>query len=77
MVMCYHQRDGSTILDLPIHYNSMASMVCMAVDYGSVVYTDDYSAYLPMRQHGFRHESVCHSSREYARDVFIVTTANK
>ncbi len=68
MVMCYHQRNGCTVFDVPVHYDSISGLVCRTVSYGSRVYTDDYAAYSPLKEHGFMHESVCHSGREYARD---------
>ncbi len=42
MVMCYHQRNGNTVFDVPVHYDSISRLVCSAVGYGSTVYTDDY-----------------------------------
>jgi hypothetical protein len=68
MVMCYHQRNGRTVFDVPINYDSIASLVCKTIGYGSTVYTDDYAAYLALKEHGFKHQSVSHSSKEYARD---------
>lgn len=68
MVMCYHQRNGSTVFDVPVNYDSIVSLVCKTVSYGAMVYTDDYVAYSPLKEHGFMHQSVYHSSREYARD---------
>jgi transposase-like protein len=68
MVMCYHQRNGSTVFDVPVHYyDSIASLVCKTIGYGSTVYTDEYAAYLALKEHGFKHQSVSHSSKEYAR----------
>jgi len=72
MVMCYHQRNGSTLFDVPTNYDSIASMVCKTTRYGSTVYTDEYVAYSPLKEHGFQHHSVSHSSKEYARgDVHV------
>jgi transposase-like protein len=68
MVMCYHQRNGSTVFDVPKQYTSIVGLVCKTIGYGSIVYTDDYVAYSPLKEHGFKHESVSHSSMEYARD---------
>jgi transposase-like protein len=68
MVMCYHQRNGSTLFDVPVHYDSITSLVCKTTGYGSTVYTDDYVAYLALKEHGFKHQSVSHSNKEYARD---------
>jgi transposase-like protein len=68
MVMCYHERDGSTAFDVPVHYDSISGLVCMTVGYGSTVYTDDYVAYSSLKEHGFVHGSVCHSGKEYAKD---------
>lgn len=72
MVMCYHQRNGRTVFDVPQHYDSISSLVCKTVGYGSRMYTDEYVAYSPLTQHGFQHESVSHSGKEYARgDVHV------
>jgi len=72
MIMCYHERNGITVFDVPMNYDSISSMVCMNVRYGSRVYTDEYVAYSPLNEHGFKHQSVSHSSREYARcDVHV------
>ena len=67
MVMCYCKRNGSTILDVPVHCDSISSLVCSTVAYGSKVYTDEYVAYSPLKEYGFEHESVSHSGKEYAR----------
>jgi len=72
MVMCYHERNGKTVFDAPTNYDSISSLVCRTVGYGSSVYTDEYVAYSPLNEHGFKHQSVSHSSKEYARcDVHV------
>lgn len=73
MVMCYHERNGSTVVfDVPQQNGSISVMVCRNVAYGSRVYTDEYVAYSPLKEHGFEHESVSHSGKEYARgDVHV------
>jgi len=67
MVMCYHQRNGNTVFDVPVHHDSISSLVCKTIDYSSRVYTDEYVAYSPLKEYGFKHECVCHSGKEYAR----------
>ena len=55
-----------------IHHNYIPSLVCRNASYGSTVYTDEYVAYSSLKEHRFLHESVCHSSKEYARgDVHV------
>jgi transposase-like protein len=80
MVICYHQqkREGegegegednnTTILDVPVQYDSIASLVCNRVDHNSIVYTDEYRAYHSLKDYGYKHYTVTHSSKEYARD---------
>jgi transposase len=66
MVMCYHERNGKTVFGVPMNYDSISGLVCSTVSYASTVYTDEYVAYSPLKEHGFKHESVSHSSREYS-----------
>jgi transposase len=78
MVICYHQQkregeggegeDNTTILDVPVQYDSIASLVCNRVDHNSIVYTDEYRAYHSLKDYGYKHYTVTHSSKEYARD---------
>lgn len=42
------KRSGNTILDIPIHYDSMASLVCNRVSY--TVYTDECRAYKVLKE---------------------------
>ena len=35
---------------------------------GSLIYTDEYDIYARLEVWGYRHQSVCHSAGEYARD---------
>ena len=35
---------------------------------GSLIYTDEYDSYARLEQWGYRHQTVCHSAGEYARD---------
>jgi hypothetical protein len=78
MVICYHQqkREGegggegednnntTTILDVPVQYDSsIASLVCNnRVDHNSIVYTDEYRAYHSLKDYGYKHYTVTHSS---------------
>ncbi|MEM2759647.1 MAG: hypothetical protein QXU32_08975 [Nitrososphaerales archaeon] len=72
--MCYHQRDGITVFDVPVYYYSVSALACKTIDYGSSAYTDEYMAYAPLKEYGFQHESVCHSDKKYARggDSFTI-----
>jgi transposase-like protein len=46
----------------------IASLVCNRVDHNSIVYTDEYRAYHSLKDYGYKHYTVTHSSKEYARD---------
>ena len=55
MVMCYHQRGGDTILEVPQNYPSIAELVCSTIQKGSRINTDEYSVYDSLQQRGFEH----------------------
>jgi len=77
MIICYHQRDGNTIFDVPID-EKIISLVCKRVEYASNIYTDDFKAYDRLREYGFNHYSINHSNKEYARDnIHINNCENK
>lgn len=65
MITCFHQRNGMTYFDVPVH-KSLLEIVCNRVRYGSTVFSDEYRAYDSLEEHGFIHESVNHSEKEYA-----------
>ena len=72
MVMCYHQRGGSTVYGVPQEFRSILGLVMNVIAKGSRVYTDEFNAYDSLAAMGYRHESVCHKDREYARgDVHV------
>ena len=66
MAMCYHQRGGNTVYGVPQTFSSIADLV-NAISRGSTTYTDELSAYDSLDGRGYRHESVCHKDKEYAR----------
>jgi transposase-like protein len=71
MITCIHQRNGMTYFDVPIK-QSLVDVVCTNVGYGSMIYTDEYLPYGKLEEHGFVHEQVNHSKKEYARgDVHV------
>lgn len=72
MITCIHERgSGMTLFDVPIQ-QPLLDVVCSSVSYGSTVYTDEYRAYGQLQEHGFVHERVGHSGKEYARgDVHV------
>ena len=72
MAMCYHQRGGSTVYEVPQEFWSILGLVMNVIAKGSRVYTDEFNAYDSLAAMGYRHESVCHKDREYARgDVHV------
>jgi transposase len=66
MITCIHQRNGMTYFDVPIK-QSLVDVVCTNVGYGSMICTDEYLPYGKLEEHGFVHEQVNHSKKEYAR----------
>jgi transposase-like protein len=67
MILCCHQRNGRTFLNVPANGEPLSSLVCNTVSYGSTVYTDEYPAYQKLIEYGFEHDTVCHSIGKYAR----------
>ena len=67
MVMCYHQRKGDTIFDVPQNYLSIADLVCKKISKGSRINTDEYKAYHSLNSLGYEHNTVNHGLKEYAR----------
>lgn len=45
--------------------NPILDVVCKNVNYGSTLFTDEYRAYNRLEEHGFIHDSVAHSEKEY------------
>ena len=72
MITCIHQRDGRTYFDVPSVDKSLIDSICKNVGYGSTLFTDEYSAYNQLQKHGFIHESVNHSEKEYANGIVHV-----
>jgi transposase-like protein len=73
MILNLYQRDGSLKLQVMEDGGpSLKQLVCLNVEAGSTIYTDDYSPYTHLEAEGYNHEVVNHSQREYARgDVHI------
>ena len=49
----------------------MISIITRMIPLGSLIFTDDWGAYQPLRRSGFQHHSVNHSAGEYSRSVTI------
>ncbi len=71
MITCIHQRDVMTYFDVPVD-KSLIDLICKNVGYGSTLFTDEYSAYNQLQEHGFIHKSVNHSEKEYANGIVHV-----
>ncbi|CAN5752352.1 hypothetical protein BH23THE1_BH23THE1_08310 [soil metagenome] len=71
MITGIHQRNGRTYFGVPVH-KSLLDNVCKNVGYGSTIFTDEYSVYNQLQKHGFIHESVNHSEKEYANGIVHV-----
>jgi transposase-like protein len=62
------ERDGITFFDVPVK-KSLVEIICNNVEHGSTVFTDEYRAYDSLEEHGFTHESINHSEKEYANGI--------
>jgi len=65
------QRDGSLLMRmLPnVRRTSIDPIIRQFVEIGTTVYTDEYDIYSHLPSLGYRHLTVCHGRREYARDA--------
>jgi transposase-like protein len=73
MITCFHQRGNEvTYFDVPSADRPLVDLICKNIKYGSTVYTDEYRAYDSLEEHGFIHESVNHSEKEYANGTIHV-----
>ncbi len=74
MITCVHQRGNEvTYFDVPpTMKKSLVDLICKNVGYGSTIFADEYSAYNQLQKHGFIHESVNHSEKEYAKGIVQV-----
>ena len=72
MITYIHQRgNGMTYFDVPL-LQSLLDIVCTRVQYGSIIFTDEYQAYDQLEEHGFVHRIVIHSQKEYASGIVHV-----
>ncbi len=56
-----------------LYTSPLIDTVCNNVEYGSIVYTDEYRAYNQLEEHGFTHKSINHSEeKEYANGIVPV-----
>jgi ISXO2-like transposase domain len=73
MITCVHQRENEVAyFDVPSADKSLIDLICKNVGYGSTIFTDEYGAYNQLQKHGFIHESVNHSEKEYANAIVRV-----
>jgi len=64
------QRNGDVVIRMLPNVQSatIAPLIKDTIADGTMVYTDEYAIYNPLQSWGYAHKTVCHSSREYARD---------
>ncbi|MDR4491164.1 MAG: transposase [Candidatus Nitrosocosmicus sp.] len=72
MITCIHQRNGMTCFDVPVKRSLIDTVCNNNVEYGSTVFTDEYSAYDSLEEHGFTHKSVNHPQKEYVNGTIHV-----
>jgi transposase-like protein len=61
-----------TYFDVPVQ-QSLLDIVCSRVQYGSIIFTDEYRAYDQLEEHGFIHKSVIHSQKEDANGILFTS----
>jgi len=64
------QRNGDVVIRMLPNVQSatIAPLIKDTIADGPMVYTDEYAIYNPLQSWGYAHKTVCHGSREYARD---------
>ena len=64
------QRSGEVVIQMLKNVKELTIMpiITKTIEIGSEVFTDEYSIYQNLLDHGYCHKTVCHSKGEYARD---------
>ena len=64
------QRSGKVVIQMLKNVKELTIMpiITKTIEIGSEVFTDEYSIYHNLPDHGYCHKTVCHSKGEYARD---------
>ena len=64
------QRGGEVMIQMlaNVQQQTIQPIIQSRVRPGSLIYTDEYDIYARLEVWGYRHQSVCHSAGEYARD---------
>ena len=64
------QRGGQVVLRMlaNVQQKTIQPIIEAAVAKGTRIYTDEYDIYARLPAWGYRHKTVCHGRREYARD---------
>jgi len=68
VVFFAHESGGMTVAFVPTDKHGMSTLVAKFIAKGSVVNTDELSAYKSLNDLGYVHRVVNHSQKEYARD---------
>jgi transposase-like protein len=64
------QRGGPVVIRMlaNVQQTTIQPIIASVVAKGSQIYTDEYDIYSRLKDWGYKHQSVCHSAGEYARD---------
>ena len=64
------QQSGEVVIQMLKNVKELTTMpiITKTIEIGSEVFTDEYSIYQNLPDHGYCHKTVCHSKGEYARD---------
>ena len=64
------QRSGEVVIQMlnNVKEKTIIPIIAKTIEIGSEVFTDEYSIYQNLPDHGYYHKTVCHSEGEYARD---------
>jgi transposase len=64
------QRGGQVVMRMlaNVQQKTIQPILEAAITLGTIVYTDEYDIYSRLTDWGYKHQTVCHSKGEYARD---------
>ncbi len=64
------QRGGEVVIQMleNVQQATIEPIIKATIVAGTLVHTDEYAIYNPLKDWGYGHKTVCHSAGEYARD---------
>ena len=64
------ERGGNVVIRMleNVQRLTIEPIIKATIAQGATVYTDEYAIYKALKQWGYKHDTVCHGTGEYARD---------